>query len=90
VPLTRKSLLAVPMSCTTLNLSKTDTVKATYASGTGTQTVSMTSTDGTNWSVTLPANTLMASSGASEAITFSLTRASDGATATKSLTATLA
>jgi hypothetical protein len=90
VPLTRKSLLAVPMTCTTTNLSSTDSVKATYASGTGTQTVNMTSTDGTTWTVTLPAGSTMVSSGLSESITFTLKRTSDNATATKSITATLA
>lgn len=88
--LSRKSASTVPMSCTTTNLSATDTVQATYASGSGTATVNMTSTDGTNWSVTLPSGTTMASSGLTEAITFSLKRASDNATATKTLSATLA
>ncbi len=88
--LTRNSLFAVPMSCTTTNLSATDTVQATYASGTGTRTVSMTSTDGSNWTATLPANTAMASSGLTESFTFSLKRSSDNATATKSVSAVLA
>lgn len=88
--LSRNTLLAVPMTCTTVNLSSTDTVQATYASGSGTQTVNLTSTDGTSWSVTLPQNTTMASTGLTESITFTLKRASDNATAAKSLSALLA
>lgn len=88
--LSRNSLLAATVTCTTTNLSSGDSVVATYASGTGTKTLTLTSTDGTNWSATLPANSAMVSAGLSEAFTFNLTRASDSATSSKSLTVTLA
>jgi Tfp pilus assembly protein PilV len=87
--LTRNTLLPAGLSCTTVNLAKTDTVTATYQSGTGTRTVTLTSSNGTNWTATLPAGTPMKSSGSSEGFTFQLTRAGDGATASQSLTATL-
>jgi prepilin-type N-terminal cleavage/methylation domain-containing protein len=91
-PLTRKSLLGATVTCTTTNLSKTDTVKATYASGTSgnTQTLSLSSSDGNSWTGTIPAGTTMASSGSAEAFSFSLKRASDNATASQSLTVALA
>jgi prepilin-type N-terminal cleavage/methylation domain-containing protein len=92
VPLTRNSLLATSLTCTTTNLARTDTVTATYASGVSpaTRSLSMTSTDGTTWTASLPAGTTLVKSGVSEAFTFSLARASDGATATQNATATLA
>lgn len=90
VPLTRNSLLAAGLTCTTQNLSATDSVVATYQSGTGTKTATLTSANGTTWTGTIPAGTAMKSTGTSESITFQLTRASDSATASQSLTATLA
>jgi Tfp pilus assembly protein PilV len=87
--LTRNTLLPAGLSCTTVNLSSSDTVTATYQSGSGTRTTTLTSSNGTNWSGTIPAGTPMKSSGSSEGFTFQLTRASDGATASQSLTATL-
>ncbi|HWC33803.1 MAG TPA: type II secretion system protein [Mycobacteriales bacterium] len=88
-PLTRNSLLPAGLSCTTVNLSKTDTVTATYQSGTGTRTATLTSTNGTTWTATIPSGTAMAKTGSTEGFTFQLTRASDSATASQSLTATL-
>lgn len=89
VPLTRKTLLGAGLTCTTENLAKTDSVVATYQSGTGTASISLTSTNGTTWTATIPSGTTMKSTGASEGFTFQLTRASDGSTASQSLTATL-
>lgn len=90
VPLTRNTLLAATLSCTTVSLSKTDSVIATYQSGTTTKTATMTSSNGTSWTATLPSGTAMVKTGTSESITFQLTRASDGSTASQSLTAVLA
>jgi hypothetical protein len=88
--LTRNTLLAATVTCTTTNLSSSDSVVATYASGSSTKNLTLASSDGTTWTATLPANSAMANTGLSEAFTFTLKRASDNATATKSLTATLA
>jgi len=88
--LSRNTALAATVTCTTTNLSSTDSVIATYASGTGTQNLTMTSASGTTWTATLAQNSVMVNSGLNEAFTFKLTRAADSATATKSLTATLA
>jgi type II secretory pathway pseudopilin PulG len=89
--LSRNSLLAATVTCTTTGLSSTDTVKATYASGSSgnTKTLSLTSSNGNTWTGTIPAGTAMASSGTSEAFSFSLKRISDDATASSSLTVTL-
>jgi type II secretory pathway pseudopilin PulG len=87
--LTRNTLLPAGLTCTTVNLASTDSVVATYQSGTGTRTATLTSTNGTTWTATLPSGTPMKSSGTSEGFTFQLTRASDNATASQSLTATL-
>lgn len=89
VPLTRNTLLSAGFSCTTTNLSTSDTVTATYQTGTTTKTVNLTSTDGNTWSYTLPAGSAMVKTGSSEGITFNLTRASDSQTANQSLTVTL-
>jgi hypothetical protein len=89
VPLTRNTLLPAGLTCTTTNVAKTDSLVATYQSGTGTRTATLTSTNGTTWTATIPSGTAMKSSGSSEGFTFQLTRASDGATASQSLTATL-
>jgi type II secretory pathway pseudopilin PulG len=89
LPLTRNTLLPAGVTCTTTNLAKTDSVVATYQSGTGTKNLTLSSTNGTTWSGTIPSGTPMKSSGGSEGFTFKLTRASDGATASQSLTATL-
>ncbi|MGN6473609.1 MAG: type IV pilus modification PilV family protein [Mycobacteriales bacterium] len=90
VPLTRNTLLAATLSCSTVNLSKTDSLVATYQSGTTTKTATLTSSNGTSWTATIPSGTAMVKTGPSEGITFQLTRASDSATASQSLTATLA
>ncbi|HVW80675.1 MAG TPA: type II secretion system protein [Mycobacteriales bacterium] len=89
-PLTRNSLLSAGLTCTTVNLSSSDSVVASYQSGTGTKKLSMTSTNGSTWTATLPSGSTMVSTGVSEGFTFTLTRASDGSTATQNLTATLA
>jgi prepilin-type N-terminal cleavage/methylation domain-containing protein len=89
-PLTRNTLLPAGLSCTTTNLSKNDTVVATYQSGTTTKNLSLTSTDGSSWSATLPSGSAMVKTGLSEGFTFTLTRAGDGATASQNATATLA
>jgi Tfp pilus assembly protein PilV len=88
--LSRNSLLAATVTCTTSNLSSTDRVIATYASGSGSVNLTLTSTDGTNWSAPLPANSPMANTGLTESFSFKLTRASDSATSSKSVTVTLA
>ncbi|HEX3708082.1 MAG TPA: hypothetical protein VHV76_15760 [Mycobacteriales bacterium] len=90
VPLTRNTLLPAGLSCTTVNLSKTDTVIATYQSGTTTKNIALTSSNGTSWSATLPSGSAMVKTGLSEGFTFALTRAGDGSTASQSVTATLA
>lgn len=90
VPLTRNTLLPAGLACTTVNLAKTDSVVATYQSGTSTRNVTLTSSNGTTWTGTIAAGSPMKSAGTSEGLTFQLTRASDGATASQSLTATLA
>lgn len=89
VPLTRNTALATTLTCTTTNLSKTDSVVATYASGTGTKNLTMTSSNGSTWTGTLAAGTAMVKTGTSESITFALTRASDNATASQNATALL-
>lgn len=88
VPLSRNTLLSAGFSCTTTNLSASDSVTATYQTGTTTKTVNLTSTDGKTWTYTLPAGSAMVKTG-SEGITFSLSRASDGQTANQSLSVTL-
>ncbi len=90
VPLTRNTLLPATLSCATVNLSRTDTVVATYQSGTTTKTATLTSSNGTSWTATIPSGTGMVKTGSSESITFQLTRAGDSSTASQSLTATLA
>lgn len=89
-PLTRNTLLPAGLTCTTVNLTKTDSVIATYQSGTGTRTATLTSSNGTTWTASIPSGTAMVKTGTAEGFTFQLTRASDGATATQTLTATLA
>jgi type II secretory pathway pseudopilin PulG len=90
VPLTRITLLPAGVTCTTTNLVNTDSVVATYQSGTGTRNLTLSSSNGTTWTGTISSGTAMKSSGSSEGFTFQLTRASDGATASQSLTVTLA
>jgi prepilin-type N-terminal cleavage/methylation domain-containing protein len=90
VPLTRNTLLSAGLTCTTVNLAKTDSVVATYQSGTTTKNLTMTSSNGTTWTATLPAGSAMVKTGLSEVFTFNLTRAADGSTASQNLTATLA
>lgn len=90
VPLTRNSLLAATFACTTTNLSSTDSVTATYPSGSGTKKLTLTSSNGTSWSATLPSGSPLASSGLTEVVTFNGTRASDSATASQSVTVALA
>jgi Tfp pilus assembly protein PilV len=89
-PLTRNTLLPAGLTCTTVNLAKTDTVVATYQSGTSTKNISLTSTNGTTWTATLPSGSAMVKTGTSEGFTFALTRAGDGANASQTVTATLA
>jgi type II secretory pathway pseudopilin PulG len=88
--LTRKTALAETLSCTVFGLAATDSVSVSYASGSSTATKTLTSSNGTSWSVVLPVATTMASSGLSETFTFTATRASDSLTATSSVTAVLA
>jgi prepilin-type N-terminal cleavage/methylation domain-containing protein len=89
-PLTRKSLLPATLTCTATNLSNTDSVKATYQSGSSTATATLASSNGTTWTATLPSGTQLATGlVGSETFTFKLTRASDGATDSKPVTVTL-
>jgi prepilin-type N-terminal cleavage/methylation domain-containing protein len=90
VTLLRKTTLPEVLTCTTIGLSSSDHVQATYSSGSGSATASLTSGDGSSWSATLPAGTSMAASGTSESFTFTLTRTSDGFTKSQSLSVTLA
>lgn len=90
VPLTRNTLLPAGLSCTTQNLTTSDSVVATYQSGTGTKNITLTSSNGTAWTATLPSGSAMVKTGLSEVFTFNLTRASDGSTASQNVTATLA
>jgi type II secretory pathway pseudopilin PulG len=87
--ITRKTTLAETLSCTTSGLAATDTVSASYTSGASTATKALTSSNGTSWTATLPIGTSMASSGLSQAFTFTATRASDGLTATSVVTVVL-
>ena len=89
-PLTRKTSLAELLSCTTAGLATSDSVQATYATGTTTATVALSSANGSTWTATLPAGTSMVNSGGSESITFRLTRTSDSSTSTQSLSVALA
>jgi hypothetical protein len=89
-PLTRKTSLAELFSCTTSGLTTSDSVQATYASGTGTATLTLSSVNGSTWTATLPAGTSMVSSGGTEGITYRLTRASDSSTTTQSASVALA
>jgi hypothetical protein len=89
VPLTRKTLLAAGLTCTTNNLSKTDTVTATYQSASTTKTVSMTSTDGNTWTGSIASGSTMISTGSIEGLTFNATRISDSQTASLPLSVTL-
>lgn len=90
VPLTRRTSLPEVLSCSASGLTGGDAVSASYASGTGSATVSMTTADaGATWIYTLPAGTSMVSSGSTEAFTFTLTRAIDGYTAATNLSASL-
>jgi hypothetical protein len=78
------------LSCTATNLSSTDSVKATYQSGSSNANATLASSDGSTWTATLPAGTQLANGAAgSEAFTFNLTRPSDGATDSKAVTVTL-
>ncbi len=88
-PLTRSTTLTEVVSCTTSGLVASDRVRASYASGTGTATLTLVSTDGSHWTGTIVTGTPMAPSGSSESFTFALTRESDGATANSSLTVPL-
>jgi len=90
VTLLRKTTLSEVLTCNTVGLAATDQMQASYASGAGTGTASMSSSDGATWSATLPAGTSMAASGSSESFTFTLTRASDSYTRSQSLSVLLA
>jgi hypothetical protein len=88
-PLSHKSLLQATLTCTATNVTSTDSVKATYQSGSGNANATLASSDGATWTATLPAGTQLASGLAgSESFTFNLAR-SDGATDTKVITVTL-
>ena len=87
--LTRKTALAETLSCTVSGLAASDSVSVSYASGSSTATKTLTSSNGTSWSVVLASGTSMASSGLSESFTFTATRASDSLTATSMVTAVL-
>lgn len=90
-PLTRRTSLPEVLSCHATGISGSDAVTATYASGTTTATVSMTTIDsGANWSYTLPATTTMVNTGSTESFTFKLTRASDSYTTSSNLLVALA
>lgn len=89
VPLTRNSLLAAGLTCTTNNLSSTDTVTATYQTASTTKTITMTSTDGNTWTASIPAGTAMVKTGSIEGLTFNATRPSDSQTASQNLSVTL-
>jgi prepilin-type N-terminal cleavage/methylation domain-containing protein len=90
IPLTRSTLLPAGLTCTTVNVSRTDSVIAAYQSGTTTKNITMTSTNGTTWTATLPGGSAMVKTGLAEGFTFTVTRASDSSTAAQNLTATLA
>ena len=91
VPLTRRTSLPEVLSCSASGLSGSDAVTATYATGTTTATVSMTTNDGgSSWSYTMPTSTTMVNSGGTEAFTFTLNRVSDSYTTSTSLSVALA
>ena len=90
VLLLRKTTLAETLSCTVFGLASSDSVTVAYTAGTSTVTKTLTSSNGTSWSVVLPIGSSMASSGVSESFTFTATRASDGLTATSVVTGVLA
>jgi Tfp pilus assembly protein PilV len=89
-PLTRKTALPETLSCQTSGLVSTDSVRAVYATGSSTATLTLTTSNGSSWAATLPAGTTMVSSGSSEGITFTMTRTSDSYTASQSASVTLA
>lgn len=89
-PLTRKTSLPEVFSCTTTGLTASDSVRAVYATGSTTATLTLSSVNGSSWSATLPAATSMVSSGSTENVTFTLTRTSDSSTANQSLSVALA
>lgn len=89
-PLTRKNALNVVLTCTVSGLTTADSVTAAYTSGTSTATKSMTSTNGTTWTYTIPSGTNLANAGLTETFTFTATRASDSWTATATTTAAMA
>lgn len=89
--LTRKTALAETLTCTTTGLASTDSVTVSYPSGAGTAGGTLTSSNGTSWSLVLPAGTSMQSGVTlSETFTFTATRVSDSVTASKTLTAVMA
>jgi trimeric autotransporter adhesin len=76
--LTTKTSSAETLTCTTSGLAKTDSVTVSYpkpSGGTGNGT--LTSTDGSTWTLTLPSGTTLKGA-PNETFTFSLTRVSDG------------
>lgn len=89
--LTRNTLNTETLACSTTGLTSSDSVTVSYLSGNSPRSVSLNASGGgSSWSVTLPANSAMASTGVSESFTFTLTRTSDNATASQSQTAVLA
>lgn len=89
VTLLRKTTVPEIISCSTTGLASTDQLRATYASGSGTASASLSSVDGSTWTTTLPAGTAMAATGSSESFTFTLMRSSDGYTKSQNLSVTL-
>jgi len=89
-PLTRKNALNEVLTCTVSGLAATDSVTAAYTSGTSTATKSMTSSNGTTWTYTIPSGTNLANAGLVETFTFTATRASDSWSATASASAAMA
>ena len=89
--LTRRTNAAETLTCTTTGLSGADAVSVSYPSGATTATAALaTSNGGSTWTLVLPANTSLANGVAlTEAFSFALTRASDGAYAVRNVTAVL-
>jgi len=91
VPLTRHTSLPEVLSCSATGVTASDAVTATYASGSGTGSKAMSSSDGgSTWVATLPANSTVVTSGSSESFTFTLTRSADGYTTSTSMSVALA
>jgi prepilin-type N-terminal cleavage/methylation domain-containing protein len=80
--LTTNTQNAETLSCTTTGLASSDSVTVSYPTGVSTTANgTLTSANGTNWSLVLPANTKLKGA-PSEVFTFSLQRLSDGQSGT--------